>query len=379
MGLAGDDRVADPRTQRRRVPAQRFGAGDADVVPFRRRESVAERLEREWAERDRAERERREEVERRREERDRAIERRLEERRRARLERLRRERADRDRHERYLWSRKRKPAESKPSKGKSAEAKPSKRVAAEPARKPEPARARIDPQVKGPVRKRERAAENRRRASERRRGLFWPTAKAGFAVTLVLGLGAGLGSVLGLPVPGLDAGAGQQSLASSAAIFGIDSGTPPGLAPGYVFPLIGAHDFGDSQARFGAARYGHIHEGQDIFGKLGTPEVAVHDGVVVDRGKNTDPDSGGRGNFLTIYSPQDNHSFVYMHMLKPPLALVGKHVHAGQLVGRLGCTGSCDGPHLHFEVRIGKATPGAETKAVDPLQYLRQWPQATPG
>jgi murein DD-endopeptidase MepM/ murein hydrolase activator NlpD len=257
-----------------------------------------------------------------------------------------------------------------------------KRKQPEPERKqpePEPIRARIDPAVRGPVKKRARAAENRRRQSSRRRGLFWPTAKAGFAVTVVLGLSAGLGSVLGLPVPGLDAGTGRQSLASSAAIFGIDSGTPPGLAAGYVFPLIGSHDFGDAQARFGASRYGHVHEGQDIFGKTGTPEVAVHDGIVIDRGKNTDPDSGGRGNFETIYSPQDNHSFVYMHMLKPSPALVGKHVHAGQLIGRLGCTGSCEGPHLHFEVRVGKATPGAETKPVDPLAYLRQWPQATPG
>jgi murein DD-endopeptidase MepM/ murein hydrolase activator NlpD len=355
MGFAGDDRVTDRRTQQRPVPARRFGGGDADVVPFRRRESVAERLEREWAEREREEKARRAETDRRRAARDRAIEERLERQRLARLERLRRERADRDRHERYVWSRKPKP-------------KP----------KPRPARARVQPAVKGPVRKRERAAENRRRAANRRRGLFWPTAKAGFAVTLMLGMSAGLGSLLGLPVPGLDSGTGQP-LASSASIFGIDAGTPPGLAPGYVFPLIGPHDFGDKIARFGAPRYGHVHEGQDIFGKVGTPEVAVHDGVVIDRGKSTDPDSGGRGNFLTIYSPLDHHSFVYMHMLKPPPVLVGKHVHAGQLVGRLGCTGSCDGPHLHFEVRIGKATPGAETKPVDPLTYLRQWPQATPG
>jgi murein DD-endopeptidase MepM/ murein hydrolase activator NlpD len=377
MGLAGDDRVADLRTHRRSVPDSREGAppgatrlrlvgGDADVVPLRRgREPLAERLEREREERSRAEKARRSRIERERAERERILQERLERRRLARLARLRRERAERERSERYVWSR-----------HKQTKAPP------EPERKrpkPEPARARIDPGVQGPVRKRVRAAENRRRESSRRRGLFWPTAKAGFAVTLVLGLSAGLGSVLGLPVPGLDAGSGRQSLASSASIFGIDSGTPPGLAPGYVFPLIGAHDFGDAQARFGASRYGHVHEGQDIFGKTGTPEVAVHGGTVVDRGKNTDPDSGGRGNFLTIYSPQDNHSFVYMHMLKPSPVLVGKHVHAGQLIGRLGCTGSCEGPHLHFEVRVGKATPGAKTKPVDPLPYLRGWPQATPG
>ncbi len=357
MGLAGDDRVADLRVRRRTVSARRFGGGDGDVVPFRgTRETVAQRLERERVERERAERPRRERIERERAERDRAMQDRLERRRQARLEGLRREREERERHERYVWSHHKPP-------------KPERKTA----------RARIEPGVRGPVRKRARAAENRRRAATRRRGLVWPTAKAGFAVTVVLGLSAGLGSVLGLPVPGLDAGAGRQSLASSAAIFGIDSGTPPGLAPGYVFPLIGAHDLGDGQARFGALRYGHMHEGQDVFGKTGTPEVAVHDGVVVDRGKSTDPDSGGRGNFLTIYSPQDNHSFVYMHMLKPSPALLGKQVHAGQLIGRLGCTGSCEGPHLHFEVRVGKAAPGAETKPVDPLPYLKGWPQATPG
>jgi murein DD-endopeptidase MepM/ murein hydrolase activator NlpD len=375
MGLAGDDHVIDPRTRRRLPAQQRFGGGEGEVVPLRPRGSVAERLERQWAEQERAERERRAGIERQRAERDRLISERLERNRKARLERLRRERADRERQQRYVWSRKRKP-ESSPRRGRKTQAKPKPRRQT-PAPPPEPTRARIEPTVKGPVKRRERAAENRRRASERRRGLFWPTAKAGFAVTLVLGMSAGLGSLLGLPVPGVDAGTGRHALANSASIFGIDSGTPPGLAPGYVFPLLGAHDFGDAQARFGAARYGHVHEGQDIFGKTGTPEVAVHDGVVVDRGKNTDPDSGGRGNFLTIYSSQDNHSFVYMHMLKPPPVLVGKHVHAGQVVGRLGCTGSCEGPHLHFEVRVGKATPGAETKAVDPLPYLRQWPQST--
>jgi murein DD-endopeptidase MepM/ murein hydrolase activator NlpD len=361
------------------VPARRFSGGDAEVVPLRRgRESLAERLEREREERSRAESERRSRIERERAERDRVLQERLERRRLARLERLRRERADRERHERYVWSR-HKRAEAPPKRGQRVEPE-RKPQRPEPERnQPEPARARIDPAVRGPVKKRARAAENRRRVSSRRRGLFWPTAKAGFAVTLVLGLGAGLGSVLGLPVPGLDAGTGRQSLASSATIFGIDSGTPPGLAPGYVFPLIGARDFGDAQARFGASRYGHVHEGQDIFGKVGTPEVAVHDGVVVDRGKDGARYSGGRGNYVAIYDPADNHSFVYMHMLRPPVVQTGDKVHAGQLLGRLGCTGSCEGPHLHFEVRIGKATLRSDTKPVDPLAYLRQWPQSTPG
>jgi murein DD-endopeptidase MepM/ murein hydrolase activator NlpD len=245
--------------------------------------------------------------------------------------------------------------------------------------RPEPSHAQVQPGVQGPVRRRTRAAENRGRAAARRRGLFWPTAKAGLAVTVVLGIGAAVGSLLGLPVPGIDAGSGRASLANSASLFGIDAGTPPGLSSGYVFPLIGPHDFGDAQARFGASRYGHVHEGQDVLGKVGTPELAVHDGVVVDLGKDGGRDSGGRGNYLVIYSPADNHSFVYMHMLKPSPVQFGDQVHAGEQVGQLGCSGSCDGPHLHFEVRIGKATLRSDTKPVDPLPYLRQWPQATPG
>ncbi len=251
------------------------------------------------------------------------------------------------------------------------------REALRPARRP--ASALVDPSVKGPVKKRVRAAENRRRVAGRRRGLLWPTAKAGLAVSVALALGAGLGSLLGLPEPWLDQTAGNGSLVNSASLFGIDPGTPAGLVKGYVFPILGPHDFGEKDARFGASRYGHVHEGQDIFGKVGTPELAVHDGIVVDRGKTNGRYSGGRGNYLAIYSPDDNHSFVYMHMLKPSTVQLGDRVHAGQVVGQLGCTGSCEGPHLHFEVRVGKASLGADTKAVDPLPFLRQWPQSTPG
>jgi murein DD-endopeptidase MepM/ murein hydrolase activator NlpD len=324
-----------------------------EVIQLERRETLAERLERERLERERDELERRERIARERDEHERA--------RRERAERLRGQRAEKLRRERDALRR-----------------PPRKPAARAPAPQPSPTPTRVRPRVEGPFRKRARAADNRQRAATRRKGLLWPTAKAGLAVTIVLGLCIALGSALGLPVPGTGSG-GDASLASSAALFGADAGTPQGLSAGFVFPLQGPHDFGDKEARFGASRYGHVHEGQDIFGKTGTPEVAVHDGVVVDRGKNTDPDDGGRGNYIAIYSPDDNHSFVYMHMLKPSPVLLGDQVHAGQVIGQLGCTGSCDGPHLHFEVRIGKATLGADTKPVDPLPYLQQWPQPTPG
>jgi murein DD-endopeptidase MepM/ murein hydrolase activator NlpD len=350
MELAGDDRIVEPQAHP--------GPGDprqAEVVALRlRRESLAQRLERERLTRELADRERRARIEREREAREQARRQRWEQRRREREQRMQRERE--------------------------AEAKRRRRR-----RVPEPQRVesapnppQIQPRVQGRVSKRARAAENRRRSAARRRGLFWPTAKAGLAVTVMLGLSAAVGSVIGLPVPGLDAGSGRQSL-GNAALVGLGAGTAPGLDSGYVFPVLGPHDFGEPDARFGASRYGHVHEGQDIFAKTGTPEVAVHGGVVVDRGKDGGRPSGGRGNYVVIYSPEDDHSFVYMHMLDPSPVQLGDRVHAGEVIGKLGCSGSCEGPHLHFEVRIGKASTGAETKAVDPLPYLRQWPEPTPG
>src|SRR5215203_1941850 len=228
MGLARDDRVTDHRTHHEPAAARRFGAGDAEVVPFRsRRESLAERLERERAERERVERERRERIERERAAREGAIRERLEQRRRARLEQLRRER------EAMRWSGRVPARERHAQRPRTAQqATPEQ---APPA--PEPPRAQVRPGVEGPVRKRKRVAENRRRAAARRKGLFWPTAKAGFAVTVVLGLSAAFGALIGLPVPGLDAGSGRQSLAGAASLFPLDPGTPPGLSPGYVFPI----------------------------------------------------------------------------------------------------------------------------------------------
>jgi murein DD-endopeptidase MepM/ murein hydrolase activator NlpD len=48
----------------------------------------------------------------------------------------------------------------------------------------------------------------------------------------------------------------------------------------------------------------------------------------------------------------------------------GDQVAAGDPVGAVGCTGSCWGNHLHFEVRMGR---GVEGKPIDPLPLLRRW------
>jgi murein DD-endopeptidase MepM/ murein hydrolase activator NlpD len=223
-----------------------------------------------------------------------------------------------------------------------------------------------------------RSASATRRTPPRRGQLAAPTAKVGMALSAVVATGTLLGAALGLPVPVVTS---DDNLAASiSGAVGLDgSGTPTALTKGPYFPVVldGPADYGESAAKFGANRGGRRHEGQDIFAKPGTLLVAVRDGVVLDGGGGKSFYAYGGGNALVIYSALDNRSYVYLHMLKPPPLSAGDTVRAGQIVGQVGCTGSCDGPHLHFEVRRGRVAYGADTKPLDPAPLLRQWPQAS--
>jgi murein DD-endopeptidase MepM/ murein hydrolase activator NlpD len=127
-------------------------------------------------------------------------------------------------------------------------------------------------------------------------------------------------------------------------------------------------DYGAYDAKFGADRGGRRHEGQDVMADSGTPLVAVRDARVIENGND-----GGRGNYIALYSPAEDQTYVYFHMLRPSGLKVGAEVPAGTQVGVMGCTGSCYGTHLHFEVRLGE---GIDRKPIDPLPMLKQWPVA---
>lgn len=86
-----------------------------------------------------------------------------------------------------------------------------------------------------------------------------------------------------------------------------------------------------------------FHSGVDIAAKRGTYIGAACDGRVVYAGWN-----GGYGKCVIIQH-KNGYKTLYGHMSKIN-ASVGKHVKAGQLIGRVGSTGYSTGPHLHFTV-----------------------------
>ena len=98
-------------------------------------------------------------------------------------------------------------------------------------------------------------------------------------------------------------------------------------------------------------RWGAIHRGIDIIGPgKGSPIYAARNGEVVEAKYD-----GSRGNHIII--KHDNGYYTqYMHLQNSPTKYVhvGQRVYSHQVIGEMGCTGSCTGTHLHFEMWDGK-------------------------
>ena len=107
-------------------------------------------------------------------------------------------------------------------------------------------------------------------------------------------------------------------------------------------------------------RWGRLHAGLDI-AVLDSDRVrAARAGVVVANGYLAR--YSGYGHTLKIRH-RGGMTTVYAHLASAS-ARVGERVERGAPIARAGCTGSCTGPHLHFEVRLGG-------KPVDPLPFLK--------
>lgn len=124
----------------------------------------------------------------------------------------------------------------------------------------------------------------------------------------------------------------------------------------------------DIDSAFSTYAYGDVffddvvHTGIDIPGDIGTPIMAAGDGIVIYAGQGVY--RGGQDVFDDPYGKAIvlEHSFkyqgetlftLYAH-LDEILVTVGESVQSGQKIGLMGNTGNTTGPHLHFEVRVGK-------------------------
>jgi murein DD-endopeptidase MepM/ murein hydrolase activator NlpD len=106
-------------------------------------------------------------------------------------------------------------------------------------------------------------------------------------------------------------------------------------------------------------RWGRFHDGVDIEGWAHTKVYAALSGEVVRVGwlRNYD----GYGLVIKLRHARGIVT-MYAHLARA-FVRSGDRVAEGQLIARAGCTGSCTGVHLHFQVWVnGKLT--------DPLRFL---------
>ncbi|HEX5028803.1 MAG TPA: choice-of-anchor P family protein [Gaiellaceae bacterium] len=142
---------------------------------------------------------------------------------------------------------------------------------------------------------------------------------------------------------------------------------------GFVFPIYGTASFGDS---FGAPRPDVVsgwHHGEDVFAAAGTPLLAVADGTLHTIGFNR------LGGYRLWLRDTDGDEFYYAHLSAySPLAVEGRKVEAGDVIGFVGDTGDADGgaPHLHFEIHPASMLGLGYDGVVAPYSILLAWRRA---
>lgn len=90
--------------------------------------------------------------------------------------------------------------------------------------------------------------------------------------------------------------------------------------------------------------FGGGHDGIDIEGETGDPIVAARSGHVIFAGDDGD----GYGTKILIDHGKGT-STLYSHLAE--IIVKRGWVDRGDKIGTVGCTGSCTGDHLHFEIQ----------------------------
>lgn len=108
---------------------------------------------------------------------------------------------------------------------------------------------------------------------------------------------------------------------------------------------------------YGLSEAGKRNDGVNIAAPVGTPVRAAADGEIVYRGSELD----GYGNLLLI-KHEDGFVTAYAHN-DAMLVKKGDRVRKGQVIAKVGQTGSASEPQLHFEIR-------QNLKAIDPVALM---------
>ncbi|MBF0629095.1 MAG: peptidoglycan DD-metalloendopeptidase family protein [Magnetococcales bacterium] len=93
--------------------------------------------------------------------------------------------------------------------------------------------------------------------------------------------------------------------------------------------------------------FNRAHKGVDYAAPQGTPVRAAGEGVVDFIGNQ-----GGFGNMIIVrHSPKFSTAYAHLSAFASGLRQ-GERVRQGEVIGRVGATGTATGPHLHYEVRV---------------------------
>jgi len=168
-----------------------------------------------------------------------------------------------------------------------------------------------------------------------------------------------VGQTLRIPASGTESAASQPTpptpvMATRRPVVPATVPRPPPASGGFVWPVKGK-----VVSAFGAKTKGLHNDGINIAARRGTPVRAAENGVVAYAGNEL----RGFGNMLLI-KHAGGWITAYAHN-EELLVKRGDKVRRGQIVARVGSSGSVTKPQLHFELRKGK-------QAVDPRKYLKR-------
>ena len=147
--------------------------------------------------------------------------------------------------------------------------------------------------------------------------------------------------------------------------------------PRWPFASVGYNHYVRVVDNYSPSYSSKDHYGMDIAAARGDEVLAVESGKVV-AAVNTKPDTyeaNSWGNYVKIQHEINGKKYysLYAHLQQGSVTVsVGDSVSKGTIIGRVGTSGSSDGPHLHLEMNEG-------TRWTQSFEYYKDNPSAISG